>query len=121
MTKKNEVTLNHGKRMDDNWTVGTATCDGVEYKFNVKHYDEPSEYGIRGGRVSKLWLAPKGGDFRHTILSYDADGSAASARAARAGRSPPSTRPSSRSSTEHQATGVRPPRTPQQGDPRNAP
>ncbi len=71
MTKKNEVTLNHGKRMDDNWTVGTATCDGVEYKFNVKHYDEPSEYGIRGGRVSKLWLAPKGGDFRHTILNYD--------------------------------------------------
>ena len=30
MTKKNEVTLNHGERMDDNWTVGTATCDGVE-------------------------------------------------------------------------------------------
>ena len=71
MTKKNEVTLNHGERMDDNWTVGTAACDGVEYKFNVKHYDEPSEYGIRGGRVSKLWLAPKGGDFRHTILNYD--------------------------------------------------
>ena len=57
--------------MDDNWTVGTATCDGVEYKFNVKHYDEPSEYGIRGGRGSELWLAPKGGDFRQTILNYD--------------------------------------------------
>lgn len=71
MTKKNEVTLNHGARMDDNWTVGTATCDGIEYKFNVKHYDEPSECGIRGGRGSKLWLAPKGGDFRHTILNYD--------------------------------------------------
>ena len=71
MTKKNEVTLNHGERMKDGWTVGTATCDGVEYKFNVKHYDEPSEYGIRGGRGSELWLAPKGGDFRQTILNYD--------------------------------------------------
>ena len=88
--------------MDDNWTVGTAACDGVEYKFNVKHYDEPSEYGIRGGRGSKLWLAPKGGEFRHTILNYDADGSAASARAARGRRSPPSSRRSSRSSTENQ-------------------
>ena len=37
MPKKNEVTLNHGARMDDNWTVGTAACGGIEYKFNVKH------------------------------------------------------------------------------------
>ena len=69
MTKKNEVTLNHGARMDDNWTVGTATCDGVEYKFNVKHYDEPSEYGIRGGRVSKLWLSRRGD--AHPSLCFD--------------------------------------------------
>ena len=56
--------------MDDNWTVGTATCDGIEYKFNVKHYDEPSEYAIRGGRVSKLWLAPKDGNFSRRLQSH---------------------------------------------------
>ena len=70
MTMKNEVTLNHSEWMDDGWTVGTATCDGVEYRFNVKHYEEPGEYGIRGGRISKLWLS-RTKSFRDTILNYD--------------------------------------------------
>ena len=69
MTKKNEVTLNHGERMKDGWTVGTAACGGVEYKFNVKHYDEPSVFGINHGRISKLWLRRQ----RETraVLSFD--------------------------------------------------
>ena len=102
MTKKNEVTLNHGERMDDNWTVGTAACDGVEYKFNVKHYDEPSEYGIKGGRVSKLWLAPKGGDFRHTILNYDRGWERGFSPRGKGEAVAPSSRRSSRNSTENQ-------------------
>ncbi len=70
-TMKHETTLDHGPRTNDNWTKGTATCNGLEFKFNVKHFDEPSEFGIRGGRISKLWLSPGDGDFRHTILNYD--------------------------------------------------
>lgn len=47
------------KNADGNWMLGTI--DGIE--FNAKVYSEPSEYGINGGKVSKLWI--KG------ILNYD--------------------------------------------------
>ena len=38
------------------WNNGTATIDGVTYRVEAKVYAEPSEYGIGGGRVSKLWV-----------------------------------------------------------------
>lgn len=65
------VELKHGSRAGDGWIKGTAVCNGREYRFEVKVYDQPSEQGIEGGRISKLWLAPKGGNFRNTILNYD--------------------------------------------------
>ena len=37
-------------KTDGNWKLGTI--DG--YKFTAKVYEEPSEFGIRGGNVSKL-------------------------------------------------------------------
>ena len=39
------------------WNNGTATIAGTTYKINAKVYAEPSEYGIGGGRVSKLWVS----------------------------------------------------------------
>lgn len=30
------------------------------YHYQVKHYDEGSEYGINGGKVSKLWMNKDG-------------------------------------------------------------
>ena len=39
-------------KTDGNWKLGTI--DG--YKFTAKVYEEPSEFGIRGGNVSKLWI-----------------------------------------------------------------
>ena len=68
-TMSNEITLNHGMRTKDGWTKGVAVADGTTYDFQVKHYDEPSEFGIGGGRVSKLWLRRWGEP--QAILSYD--------------------------------------------------
>ena len=39
-------------RTDGQWKIGTI--DGI--KFNAKVYEEPSEFGINGGNVSKLWI-----------------------------------------------------------------
>ncbi len=39
-------------RTDGQWKLGTI--DGI--KFNAKVYEEPSEFGIHNGNVSKLWI-----------------------------------------------------------------
>ena len=48
---------------DSNWCNGT--CGG--YWFEAKVYDEGSEYGINGGRVSKLHVTLDGKD----VVAYD--------------------------------------------------
>ena len=57
---KNQITIENGPRNNLGWTVGTVTWNGIIYDFNVKHFDEPSQYGIKGGRISKLWLRRQG-------------------------------------------------------------
>ena len=38
-----------------NWTRGTVTLlNGRKFLFDIKHFDEPSRFGIDGGRISKL-------------------------------------------------------------------
>ena len=65
----NETILTHGQRTDDNWTWGTATVNGITYAFQIKHFDEPSMYGIASGRISKLWMR-RAGDAQ-AVLAYD--------------------------------------------------
>ena len=52
-----------------NWTFGTIG----EYDFEVKHYAEPSEFGIemneQPGRISKLWISRR--RTLTTVVSYD--------------------------------------------------
>ena len=36
------------------WTLGRATVNGKTYKIQLVRFDEPSQYGIRQGRMSKL-------------------------------------------------------------------
>ena len=43
------------------WTFGTLTTrSGEEYRFEVKHFDQPSQWGLdwdgEPGRISKLWV-----------------------------------------------------------------
>ena len=40
----------------NNWTRGRVG----NFRFEIKHWPEPSRYGIDGGRISKLWIAPLG-------------------------------------------------------------
>jgi hypothetical protein len=50
------------------WDEGTLLVKGTNVKYWVKHYDEPSEeYGIDGGRISKMELRVDG----KTTLNYD--------------------------------------------------
>jgi hypothetical protein len=43
------------------WEKGTLLIDGTSVKYWVKHYEEPSEeYGIDGGRISKMELRVNG-------------------------------------------------------------
>lgn len=50
------------------WDKGTLLIDGTKVKYCVKHYEEPSyEYGIDGGRISKMELRIDG----KVTLNYD--------------------------------------------------
>ena len=54
------------------WTFGTLTADnGEEYRFEVKHFEQPSQWGLdwdgEPGRISKLWVT-RG---YTTVCSYD--------------------------------------------------
>ena len=49
----------------DNWVIGYIG----PYRFEIKHFEEPSEFGIDGGRISKLHLSWKTG--YGTVAAYD--------------------------------------------------
>lgn len=49
------------------WDFGFVTVNGSVYYYEIKHFRDASEYGIDGGRVSKM-LIRKGDDF---LVSYD--------------------------------------------------
>ena len=53
-TAKLNVNIVHGGRNENAWTHGTATVNGAVYTFDVKHFDEGSDWGLKGGRISKL-------------------------------------------------------------------
>jgi len=71
--KKNEnptaTTLNVARERNDfGWSLGTAEAGGKTYRVQIKWFDEPSQFGIRNGRVSKLFVAGAG---EGTVLNYD--------------------------------------------------
>lgn len=55
-----KITRRHG-----NWTMGTIGS----FYFEVKHFFEPSRFGIDEGRISKLWLTWK--DSFGTVATFD--------------------------------------------------
>ena len=55
---------------DTNWTRGTVKLsNGRVFRFDVKHYEEPSMYGIDGGCISKLTVATA--TRLVTVINYD--------------------------------------------------
>ncbi len=50
------------------WTEGSLKVGKSIFHYSVKHFDEPSEeYGIEGGRISKLTLKRNG----ECVYNYD--------------------------------------------------
>jgi hypothetical protein len=50
------------------WKKGILEIEGTKVRYWVKFYDQPSEdYGIEGGRISKMQLKAGG----RTTLNYD--------------------------------------------------
>lgn len=49
------------------WTNGVIKIDKTNVTFSVKHFEEPSEFGIDEGRISKLELRVKG----KIVANYD--------------------------------------------------
>jgi len=46
---------------------GLIIINGCGYRYLMKVYDEPSRYGIDGGRISKLTITRYG----ETVCNYD--------------------------------------------------
>ena len=56
------------------WSSGTIWMNEGKtgYDYQVKHYDEPSEdFGIDGGRISKLHIKRHGENWGNTLVSYE--------------------------------------------------
>ena len=49
------------------WKEGTIRIGGKGYRYWVKHFDEGSQFGIDGGRISKLMIKRSG----EIVCNYD--------------------------------------------------
>ena len=47
-------------RHDGAWTIARAKVENRFFEINVKHFEEPSRFGIKNGRISKLWIREEG-------------------------------------------------------------
>ena len=56
-------------RHDGAWTIARAKVENRFFEINVKHFEEPSRFGIKNGRVSKLWIREEGKT--EADVSYD--------------------------------------------------
>lgn len=49
------------------WKEGTVSVNGEIFHYWMKQYEEGSEYGINGGRISKLTIKRSGRE----VYNYD--------------------------------------------------
>ena len=47
-------------RKNTMWTCDELEYNGRVYKYNVKHFAEPSIFGYEEGRASKIWIQRDG-------------------------------------------------------------
>lgn len=65
---KAEISVTGTKKALNVWTLAKATVNGREFKIQMVRFDEPSRFGIRDGRVSKLWAKEENGA---EVINYD--------------------------------------------------
>ena len=63
-----KITVTGTKKALNVWTMATATVDGKEFRIQMVRFDEPSKFGIRKGRISKLWARGADGG---VAIAYD--------------------------------------------------
>lgn len=76
-TAKNAVTITLDSRKRDGWVTGKVNG----YDFEAKVFDEGSDFGIKSGRVSKLWMR-KGDETVNYDRGWDERPKSAEAKAA---------------------------------------
>ena len=65
---KVELNITGTAQACNEWTFATATANSKEYRIMMVRFEEPSNYGIRQGRISKLWMSNvEDGEF----INYD--------------------------------------------------
>ena len=63
-----KITVTGTKKALNVWTMATATVNGKRFKIQMVRFDEPSRFGIRNGRISKLWAREENGA---ETIAYD--------------------------------------------------
>ena len=63
-----KITITGTEKALNVWTMATAEVSGKKYRIQMVRFDEPSIYGIRKGRISKLWV--RGADGA-VVINYD--------------------------------------------------
>ena len=63
-----EIKITGTKKAMNLWTLATATVNGKTYKIQMVKFQDPSIYGIRKGRISKLWAKAEDGN---ETINYD--------------------------------------------------
>ena len=65
-----EITITNlgTKKAFNVWTMMSATVNGKRYDIQMVRFKEPSGYGIRNGRISKLWAKAEDGS---ETVNYD--------------------------------------------------
>ena len=61
MKMEAKITVTRTEKALNVWTMATAEVDGRKYRIEMVRFDEPSIYGIRKGRISKLWVCGEDG------------------------------------------------------------
>ena len=63
-----KITITGTEKALNVWTMATAEVNGKKYRVQMVRFDEPSIYGIRKGRISKLWVRGEDGT---VVINYD--------------------------------------------------
>ena len=63
-----KITVTRTEKGLNVWTMATAEVDSRKYRIEMVRFDEPSIYGIRKGRISKLWVRGEDGT---VVINYD--------------------------------------------------